>query len=613
MNCTSRTCLVALKPHRRRRGRRAASTHFLPFAFPFAIPFADVPRCFVTALAFACGMPPVAPAEDEQGSPAVPPLVYAVEHTGASFPAPALPALEDLSAVAPLTDPFLWSDGSGRVAGFDAWSRRRAEIKAEIEHYEIGRKPARPEDITAAYGDGKLTVTVTVDGQSLTLTSSISLPDGVGPFPAVIGIGRGFGSLPADVFESRKVARVSYNFGEVMSHTQKRGEEPINRLYPELTHMGAYAAWPWGVSRLIDGLELVREDLPIDLERLAVTGCSFAGKMALFAGAFDERIALTIAQEPGGGGAAAWRVSETLGKVEKLGATSHAWFIEDMFRFSGSNVAKLPMDHHELMAMVAPRALLVLGNPDYTWLAEESGHVSCMAAREVWKAFGIADRMGFSIVPGHPHCRLPDSQRPEVEAFVDKFLLGKTGVNTEVTVSPFSDDAHSRWIHWWGKGEPVFPKRDMEGIETVMLEAENASVGSNWEIVSDARASNGSYATARAGVQSISTAPSGSEGILSLPFSVKADGNYAVYARLDCPSADDDSFWLKMDDGRFESFNGLGTAGWSWVKLNSFKLNAGSHTLAIGHREDGAKLDRISISNDPVMPEELQEAPGEAQ
>ncbi len=70
---------------------------------------------------------------------------------------------------------------------------------------------------------------------------------------------------------------------------------------------------------MIDGLELVRNELPIDLKHLAVTGCSFAGKMALFAGAFDERIALTIAQESGGGGAAAWRVSETLGNVETLG------------------------------------------------------------------------------------------------------------------------------------------------------------------------------------------------------------------------------------------------------------------------------------------------------
>ena len=86
-----------------------------------------------------------------------------------------------------------------------------------------------------------------------------------------------------------------------------------------MAYIGSYAAWPWGVSRLIDGLELVADELPIDLEHLAITGCSFAGKMALFSGAFDERIALTIAQESGGGGAAAWRVSETLGEVGNAG------------------------------------------------------------------------------------------------------------------------------------------------------------------------------------------------------------------------------------------------------------------------------------------------------
>ena len=142
--------------------------------------------------------------------------------------------------------------------------------------------------------------------------------------------------------------------------------------------------------------------------------------------------------------------------------------------------------------MVASRALLILGNPDYTWLAEESGYVSCRAAHEVWKTFGIADRFGFSIVPGHPHCRLPDSQRPEVEAFADKFLLGKTGANTDVTISPYETD-YVRWIDWWGKGKPAFPKRNLEGIETVTFEADGATVGSNWEISTDDKASNGRY------------------------------------------------------------------------------------------------------------------------
>ncbi len=211
--------------------------------------------------------------------------------------------------------------------------------------------------------------------------------------------------------------------------------------------------------------------------------------MALFAGAFDERIALTIAQESGGGGAAAWRVSETLGNVEIPGSTSNAWFTEDMFRFSNA-VWKLPYDHHELVAMVAPRALLVLRNPDYEWLADESGYVSCRAAHEVWKAFAIPDRFGFSIVGGHGRCRLPDSQRPEVEAFVDKFLLGDATAHTNVQTHSFDNVDELLWYDRWLTGKSSFPVPDATNIESVFYEVECASHGSDWSIQRDPQASN---------------------------------------------------------------------------------------------------------------------------
>ncbi len=378
------------------------------------------------------------------------PLVYDAENSGKEFATPVLPNLDELPVVEKLTDPFEWSDGSGRSTKFSDWSRRRNEIGAEIQHYEIGPKPERPDSISATFINDTLTVNITVNGQTLTLISAVILPEGDGPFPVVIGIGRGSGSLPSEIFSQRNIAQVPFNFGQVMAWEQKRGSEPINNLYPDLTYMGAYAAWSWGVSCLIDGLELVSDDLPIDLHHLAITGCSFAGKMALYAGAFDERIALTIAQESGGGGAAAWRVSETLGNVETLARTSHVWFMEEMFQFSNA-VSKLPFDHHELMAMIAPRALLCLGNPDYEWLADESGYVSCRAAKRVWETFGIPDRFGFSIVANHPHCQLPDEQRPELEAFVDKFLLGDDTANTNVTVNPFPDVDYAGWTEEWGK------------------------------------------------------------------------------------------------------------------------------------------------------------------
>ena len=389
------------------------------------------------------------------------PLVYDKECANDNFRVPEMPAIDKLPEITTLPDPFAWADGSGRSTDFKDWERHRFEIARQLQHYELGMKPVVSKDsIEATLINDTLRVVVHENGETLLLTAPIKYPEGNGPFPAIIGIGRPTGSLPVQLFDKRRIAQITFNFTQVMSHTQKRGNEPINRLYPDQTDMGAYCAWPWGISRLIDGLEKVGKKSRIDLSHLAVSGCSFAGKMALFAGAFDERIALTIAQEPGGGGVDAWRVSETLGNVETLGRTSYAWFLESMRQFAGKNVNRLPIDHHELAVLIAPRALLVLGNTDYEWLAEESNYVSCQAARMVWKAFGIEDRMGFSIQGGHMHCMLPESQYPEVEAFIDKFLLGKIDVDTFVSKADmFEDVDYLKWMPWANEIERLGEER----------------------------------------------------------------------------------------------------------------------------------------------------------
>lgn len=554
------------------------------------------------SIAFAVG--PAAQAQEI-------PSVYSVEHTGADCAEPAMPEIDDNPSIRPLTDPFEWSDGSGRAEDIADWRCRRAEILAEVEHYEVGSLPT-PDAVSASYADGVLTVDVTGNGETLTLTAPITLPDGAGPFPAVIGMGGPNGSLPADIFDSRKIARIPFNFGQVMAHTQTRGSEPINQLYPDRIEVGAYGAWPWGVSRLIDGLELVADELPIDLQHLMVTGCSFAGKMALFSGAMDERIALTIAQEAGGGGGAAWRVSQTLGNVETLGNTNFAWFKEEL-RAYANFLHKLPLDHHELTALVAPRALLILGNPDQVWLADESGYVSARAAHEVWKAFGVGDRLGYSFVGDHPHCGLPEVQRPEVEAFIDRFLLDDSAANTDVTIHSFDAVNAERWYDWWGTGEPVFPdlEIDMSAIESVFLETECGIRGGDWELVRDEAASNGAYVTIRAGLNSTNEAPSGEATTVTIPFSVDGGKRYYLFGRVFAPSADDDSIYLKFDDGEYQVANGLGTVGWQWVPITDTELAAGEHTLTITYREDGALLDKLNLTSFQYGPEEAGESNAE--
>ena len=368
------------------------------------------------------------------------PLVYSEENTGASYAvAQEYPASGLETPVMELPDPLAWASGKGRVKDFNQWERRRNEIFSQIQFYETGTKPVVDRSAVSARMSGDtLYVDVTVDGETLSLSSRIFYPDGDGPFPLMIGTSRM--SLPREIFDGRPIALMDYNERQVVNYGQwgprdSRGSYAFDRLYPELVDNGAYADWAWGLSRIIDGLQILGPEVTrIDVSHIGVTGCSYAGKMALFCGAFDERIALTIAQEPGGGGAAAWRVSHNIEEeCETLERTDYNWFKESLKEnFSGDRVYNLPYDRHALCAMVCPRALLILGNTDYPWLADEAGYVSAVAARKVWEEFGIADRMGYSINGGHPHCMLPESQYPEVEAFIDRFLLGKTDVSTTV-------------------------------------------------------------------------------------------------------------------------------------------------------------------------------------
>ena len=370
------------------------------------------------------------------------PLVYDVEHTGSRFAAPKMPTIDKLPVVRELPDAL------EKVRSFKDWSKRRSAIGHMIQHYGIGTKPTVEASQVKARMDGDtLIVDVTVGQETLTLKSVIRYPK-VGEAPYALMIGTDMIAIPRQLFEDRPIATTTFTSAQVNDYKQfgkhhDRGEHNFDRLYPALKDNGAYSEWAWGMSRLIDGLQqLGPEVTKIDTKHIGVTGCSYAGKMALYCGAFDERIALVIAQEPGGGGAASWRKSHELtlsGKnLEDIDKTDYHWFLESQKEnFRGDSVYRLPYDQHELCAMVCPRALLLLGNPDYEWLADPSMEFSAQAAHRVWEFFGIPDRMAWSIVPGHGHCQLPQSQFPEVQAFIDKFLLGRDADTRDIQKSVF--------------------------------------------------------------------------------------------------------------------------------------------------------------------------------
>ncbi|MEN0039383.1 MAG: dockerin-like protein, partial [Cellvibrio sp.] len=377
-----------------------------------------------------------------------------VENSGAGCFIPALASYANLTANAALPDPFRSINGNRITSKYD-WTCRRAEVSKQAQFYELGEKPEPSTATVSASASGNnITVNVQANGQSISFNATVQYPStGSAPFPAVIGVGGS--SLNNSGLLSRGIAVINFPNNDIAEQTNgsSRGKGKFYTLYGSNHGAGAMTAWAWGVSRLIDALEKT-PGARIDVKHLGVTGCSRNGKGALIVGALDERIALTIPQESGSGGSAAWRVSDaqksagqnvqTLSQI----VTENVWFRSNFSQF-GSTATRLPFDHHQVLGMVAPRALLVLENTDQEWLGNVSTYTSAVAGREIWSALGVADRMSVSQLGGYSHCVFPSSQQAVLDAFVDKFLKGSGSGNTSIvrTSGSFSVD-RARWINW---------------------------------------------------------------------------------------------------------------------------------------------------------------------
>jgi hypothetical protein len=362
-----------------------------------------------------------------------------------------VPSFPSLPTNAKLPDPFKTLAGP-RISRKDEWSCRRAEVGALVQQFELGAKPDEP-TVTAAFTGNTLTVTVAVNGRSISFNASITYPStGTAPFPAVIGVGGSF--LDNAALSRLGVAVINFPNDDIAQQVNagSRGQGKFYTLYGAGHTAGALMAWAWGVSRLIDALE----DTPaarIDPARLGVTGCSRNGKGALMVGAFDERIALTIPQESGSGGAASWRVSQaqlasgTMVQTLSEIVGENVWFTSSFSQF-GNAVNKLPFDHHDVAGLVAPRGLLIIENTSFDWLGNRSTFTNAAAAHLIWEALGVPDNMGFSQLGNHNHCAFPAAQQPEVSAFVTRFLLdGSANTTVFKTDGGFTFD-RATWVDW---------------------------------------------------------------------------------------------------------------------------------------------------------------------
>ncbi|MBS7606669.1 MAG: acetylxylan esterase [Candidatus Bathyarchaeia archaeon] len=335
-----------------------------------------------------------------------------------------------------LPDPLVCLDGS-RVDSPEKWrDKRRPEILELFRTYVYGRAPLdRPADIafeTFDYEENALNGRAIRKQVSIRLTKSdepsidllIYLPKKPQPPPIFLMLNFwGNHTINPDPHIRIKSRPVFMPRGEFFLSEESRGWDrstPLNkilsrgygfatacyndidpdfhdgfkngvhgvfdRLFGERRPpdaWGSIGAWAWGLSRIMDYLEI---DGDIDSRHVILLGVSRLGKTALWAGAQDERFFMVISNTSGCGGAALSR--RRFGETVKMinDAFPH-WFCENFKKYNDNEDA-LPVDQHMLIALIAPRPVYIASADEDLWCDPRGEFLAAKAADPVYKLLG---------------------------------------------------------------------------------------------------------------------------------------------------------------------------------------------------------------------------------
>ncbi len=197
-------------------------------------------------------------------------------------------------------------------------------------------------------------------------------------------------------------ALISAHYCDVVPDFPAGRSEGVQGLFdvpgqePAPNDWGAIAAWAFGMSVMYD-LALAHTEGRIDPEKVAVMGHSRLGKTALWAGANDERFAIVISNNSGCGGAALTRreFGETL---QRMNEVFPHWLCGNCKKYN-TRVNDLPIDQHELIALIAPRPVYVASAEKDTWADPRGEFLSCVGADPVYRLLGTEGLGGCTEMP----------------------------------------------------------------------------------------------------------------------------------------------------------------------------------------------------------------------
>lgn len=359
------------------------------------------------------------------------------------------PDVEDLPVVEDYPDPLVMFDGTA-VRALPQWKTlRRLELISLFEHYMYGKAPQAPdnfaftiENVDKKALNGKATRKIITLRFGPAATPPVSLllvvpNEPNAPVPVMLGLNfagnhttMNDDDIPLttawinDKYTGAKDSKAHENQRGIRSqsgtHPRWQIERAIDRGYAVATiyageitpdrptgdypftdgvHRGymekgqtrpkdhqwaAIASWAWGLQR---GADYLVQDEDIDKDRIIVFGHSRLGKAALLAGAFDQRFAMVIPSQAGCGGTSPSR-SDVGESVEAINNNFPHWF-NDTFKKFGSQVKRLPFDQHCLIALVAPRPILLSNAVEDEWADPKGQFQMLVEAASVYEFYGI--------------------------------------------------------------------------------------------------------------------------------------------------------------------------------------------------------------------------------
>ncbi len=145
----------------------------------------------------------------------------------------------------------------------------------------------------------------------------------------------------------------------------------------------------------------------------------------------------------------------------------------------------------------------------------------------------------------------------------------------------------------------------------IWLEAECTQVNPIWNIISSTACSEGKCLTINPDYEANSAPSDNTDEYLTYSFYIGEKGNYKIWGRVLTPSANDDSYWIRVDNGDWINWNSIpANSSWAWDDVHNqsddnaviFYLDTGYHTLTICYRENGASIDKWYITNTGKIP-----------